>query len=355
MSFGGGGSGALPNHEHTNIALDGGPLDFVNTTIASLTANSMTYSDGAALQELTIGSDAQVLAVSGGSPAWITNTSNPLVKVTKTFSDIDIGTTSMDIYTLPEDSALVNVWADITTVFDVSTGVTVGDAADPNGFQESTDWTSGTGLTDATRGAYVTSFKTMMSTTGTTAIKAYDFSTATAGGTTFSQTSGGSARTITNGSREELAQQFNAGHVLVGEIINHASWWIHHDQGSPTGNIQAFIRQADGTLRETSSTTVDASTVGASTEYTFNFAGTTTLAVDDMICIALDNGATGANQVGCATNAAGMTNGTLWQANAPAGPYTEIVNEQMKMTVLYGATITTDTQGAVDFYLQVVN
>jgi len=54
MGFGGGGGGALPNHEHTNIALDGGPLDFVNTTIGSLTANSMTYSDGAALQELKL-------------------------------------------------------------------------------------------------------------------------------------------------------------------------------------------------------------------------------------------------------------------------------------------------------------
>ena len=95
MSFGGGGSGALPNHEHTGIPLDGGPLDFVNTTIASLSANSMTYSSGAALQELPIGSDAQVLAVSGGAPTWITNTSNPLVKVTKTFADIVVGTTSM--------------------------------------------------------------------------------------------------------------------------------------------------------------------------------------------------------------------------------------------------------------------
>jgi len=66
MGFGGGGGGALPNHEHTGIPLDGGPLDFVNTTIASLTANSMTYSDGAALQELNVGLDAQVLGVSGG-------------------------------------------------------------------------------------------------------------------------------------------------------------------------------------------------------------------------------------------------------------------------------------------------
>ena len=173
MSFGGGGSGALPNHEHTSIPLDGGPLDFVNTTIASLTANSMTYSDGAALQELTIGSEAQVLSVQGGTPSWITNAAAPLVKVSKTFADI--AGASMDIYTLPEDSAICNVWADITTVFDVSTGVTIGDAGDDNGFVEASDWTASTGLTDATRGAYVTSFKTMRSTSGTTAIKAYNF------------------------------------------------------------------------------------------------------------------------------------------------------------------------------------
>jgi len=175
MGFGGGGSGALPNHEHTNIPLSGGPLDFANTTIASLTANSMTYSDGVALQELTIGSDAQVLAVSGGAPRWITNTSNPLVKVTKTFADITA--LEMDIYTLPQDAALVNVYTDITTVFDISTAVTIGDAGDDNGFQEASDFTSGTGLTSATRGAYVTSFKTMRSTSGTTAIKAYNFTT----------------------------------------------------------------------------------------------------------------------------------------------------------------------------------
>lgn len=173
MGFGGGGGGQITNHVHDNTPLQGGPLDFVNTTIASLTANSMTYSDGAALQELTIGSDAQVLGVSGGAPQWITNTSNPLVKVSKTFADI--AALEMDIYTLPEDSALVNVWADITTTFDLSTGVTIGDAGDTNGFAEATDWT-GTGLSDATRGTYITSFKTMMSTSGTTAIKAYNFS-----------------------------------------------------------------------------------------------------------------------------------------------------------------------------------
>jgi len=213
MGFGGGGGGALPNHEHTNIALDGGPLDFVNTTIASLTANSMTYSDGAALQELTIGADAQVLGVSGGSPSWITNTSNPLVKVTKTFSDI--AALEMDVYTLPQDSALVNVWADITTAFDVSTGVTIGDAGDDNGFQEATDWTAGTGLTDATRGAYVTNFKTMRSTSGNTDIKAYNFSAAASALVKDAQataTDAASGTTITNSGFTVAA---NANRILI--------------------------------------------------------------------------------------------------------------------------------------------
>jgi len=58
MGFGGGGGGALPNHEHTNIPLSGGPLDFDNVTIASLLAGSITYSDGAALQELPIGGES---------------------------------------------------------------------------------------------------------------------------------------------------------------------------------------------------------------------------------------------------------------------------------------------------------
>jgi len=63
LGFGGGGGGALPNHEHTNIALDGGPLDFANTTIASLLNGSITYSDGNALQELVIGGAGDALQV----------------------------------------------------------------------------------------------------------------------------------------------------------------------------------------------------------------------------------------------------------------------------------------------------
>ena len=175
MGFSGGGSNVLKPHKHSSAVQDGSPLDMNNVTEATLTAGDIVYSDGAALQRLAIGADTTVLAVSGSTPSW-SAPSKPLIKVTKTFEDI--AAAEMEIYTLPQDAALVNVYTDITTVFDISVAVTIGDAGDDNGFAEATDWTTGTGLTDATRGAYVTSFKTMRSTSGTTAIKAYNFSTA---------------------------------------------------------------------------------------------------------------------------------------------------------------------------------
>ena len=75
MPFNGGGGGALPAHEHTNIANDGGPLDFNNTTIGSMNAGDITYSDGAALQTLTYpavpaGESLQAVALSS-APSWV--------------------------------------------------------------------------------------------------------------------------------------------------------------------------------------------------------------------------------------------------------------------------------------------
>ena len=186
MGFSGGGSNITKAHTHdSTVVQDGGALA-ANVTQFGLTNGSILFSDGSNIQELGIGSSAEVLAVSGGTPAWITNTSNPLIKVSKTFSDITA--LEMDIYTLPQDAALVNVYTDITTVFDISTAVTIGDASDDNGFTQAIDWTSGTGLTDATRGAFITSFKTMRSTSGTTAIKAYNF---TAGGSSMGSVADG--------------------------------------------------------------------------------------------------------------------------------------------------------------------
>tara|TARA_R110002051_G_scaffold62908_1_gene114656 strand:+ start:321 stop:953 length:633 start_codon:yes stop_codon:yes gene_type:complete len=72
MGFGGGGGGAITPHVHNSVPLQGGPLDFANDTIASLTAGSTTFSDGAALQELTIGAAGEALVVNGGAtaPEW---------------------------------------------------------------------------------------------------------------------------------------------------------------------------------------------------------------------------------------------------------------------------------------------
>ena len=72
MAFGGGGGGALQNHVHNSVPLQGGPLDFANDTIASLNAGSTTFSDGAALQELVIGNAGDTMVVNGAgtAPEW---------------------------------------------------------------------------------------------------------------------------------------------------------------------------------------------------------------------------------------------------------------------------------------------
>jgi hypothetical protein len=74
MGFGAGGGGALPNHEHTNIALDGGPLDFNNTTVGSMNAGDITFSDGAALQQLAYpavpAGETLTAAALSSAPAW---------------------------------------------------------------------------------------------------------------------------------------------------------------------------------------------------------------------------------------------------------------------------------------------
>jgi hypothetical protein len=74
MPFNGGGGGALPPHEHTNIANDGGPLDFNNTTIGSMNAGDITFSDGAALQTLAYpavpAGETLTAAALSTAPSW---------------------------------------------------------------------------------------------------------------------------------------------------------------------------------------------------------------------------------------------------------------------------------------------
>jgi hypothetical protein len=348
MGFSGGGGGVLTNHTHdTGVTNDGGALA-ANVTQFGLSNGSILFSDGNNIQELIAGSSAEVLAISGGIPAWITNTANPLIKVTKSYTDITA--LEMDIYTLPQDSALVNIWTDITTVFDISTAVTIGDAGDDNGFTEATDWTSGTGLTDATRGAYITSFQTMRSTSGTTAIKAYNFSS---GGSTFTQASTNDQEQLNPAvtGRQQIGQLYQAGQILVGEDVSKASFFLKCATADATGTLTAFIRREDGTLVASSTTTLDATTITASyVEYTFDFPATT-IAANDMIMVSAAS--LGTSNVDVATNSgANITNGIYMEE------YNEVYRDagktaSIKMTVTYNVTF--DTQGAVDFYLQVVD
>ena len=74
MGFGGGGGAQLTNHVHDNTPLQGGPLNFNNTTIAGMNAGDITFSDGAALQTLIYpavpAGETLTAAVASTAPTW---------------------------------------------------------------------------------------------------------------------------------------------------------------------------------------------------------------------------------------------------------------------------------------------
>jgi len=72
MGFSGGGSNLLPAHTHdSTVVQDGGSLDFDNVTQGAMANGSLTYSNSAHLQELSIGTPTHVLTVSAGNlPVW---------------------------------------------------------------------------------------------------------------------------------------------------------------------------------------------------------------------------------------------------------------------------------------------
>jgi len=356
MGFGGGGSNQTRPHTHdSNIANDGGALQFDNVTQGTMTAGDITYSDGSHLQVLNLGGAGQVLAVSGAAPAWVANTANPLIKVTKTYADISA--LEMSIYDLPSDAAICNVWADITTPFDVSTAVSVGTAALNDGLQEAADFTAGTGLTDATRGTLITSFKNMLSTSGTTAIKAYGFSTTGGTGSTFTQSSSDSEEECDGGGggRAQIGQRYEAGHVLIGEDVCKATFYIRSPSATSTGTVNCYLREGDGTLKATSSTSIDASTLTASfVAHEFDFSPAVTIAANDMIFVSFANGDIGSAVIKTATNAGNIANGQEWEEYNYVYQQKEIAS--LKQIITYACTpVVGDTVGAVDFYLQVVD
>ena len=88
MGFNGGGGGQLLNHEHDGtLVADGGPLDFKNITQSSMSAGSVTFSDGAHLQELSIGSAGDTMTVAGGVPTWSPHGDFPVVQLLDSYTE----------------------------------------------------------------------------------------------------------------------------------------------------------------------------------------------------------------------------------------------------------------------------
>jgi len=349
MGFSGGGSNVLKPHKHSSAVQDGSPLNMNNVTEATLNAGDIVYSDGAALQRLAIGSTADALVVSAGVPTWGAATSNPLIKVSKTFADIIAAGSYMDIYTLPQDAALCNVYTDITTVFDISTAVTIGDAGDDNGFQEAADWTAGTGLTDATRGAYVTTFKTMRSTSGTTAIRAYNFITS-------SSLSNGIASTnnISNSAGIVRCFEMDVSSLPSPFTISSIGYTGGATIAAGGGSIVMGLYSDNSgvpltLLCQTASTTpaTGAQTIATTTTPAITHSGTLWVAMFASGTVDYPLGETGhAGKLDYQTGVG--TYPTMPATFASSGTSNEL------LTITLG-TASTDTQGEVDFYLQVVD
>ena len=312
-------------------------------------------SDGGYLDEgvtgITGGSVGEILSNDGTDiPVWSANTANPLIKISKTYADIS--SLELELFTLGEDSVLQNVFTDITTVFDVSTAVTIGDSADADGFVQTADFTSSTGLTNASRGVYVTNWQGMRSTSGNTVIKAYGFSTTGGSGSTFSQLSTDNNENLYPPTgRTEVGQSYQTGQVLIGEDVCKASFFIRR-VGSTTGTLRAYVRDTTGVLVATSSTTIDASTLTTSyVEHEFLFSDVEILN-NYMITLNSDDLLTG--QVDMESLNADITDGLCYMKIA--GVWSQIITCAIKMNVTYACTpVVGDTQGEVDFYLQVVD
>lgn len=89
MGFSGGGSNVLLPHQHDGtVSQDGGPLDFNNITQSQSASGQIFYSDGAHLQQLSIGAPNDQIRVSAGNlpeyftPAGASSTWEVLADVT---------------------------------------------------------------------------------------------------------------------------------------------------------------------------------------------------------------------------------------------------------------------------------
>lgn len=128
---------------------------------------------------------------------------------------------------------------------------------------------------------------------------------------TFSQLVNNSGETM-GSPRTELGQQFNAGNILVGKNPSKVTWYLAKS-GSPTGTVNAYITNSSGSIRETSTTLIDSSTLPVSaTAVEFTFAGTTTLVAGDMITVRYTTGSA-ANEVEVFSDSTTAIANSIWR------------------------------------------
>jgi len=319
-----------------------------------LTTKGDTHGYSSTNARIPIGDDDDVLTADSSEALGLKwsppSASGTLLKVTKSYTDVSA--LDLPIYTLPATQALVNVFTDVTTGFDSgSTAVTIGDSADPNGFCKSSDWTS-TGLTSATRGAYVLGFQGMRSTSSTTSIIAYGINN---GGSTFTQSSTDSSEELDPGGgdttigRSQIGQRYEAGQVLIGEDVFQATFYISSPSETSTGTFNAYIRNGLGVFRRESTNSFDASTLTSSfVAHTFNFSPYE-MQADDMIFVSFQDGEIGSAVIKVATNNGNITDGEEWEQYN--GTYQQKEVASLKQIISYDPSSL--TQGAVDFYLQI--
>ena len=136
MGFSGGGANILKPHTHNSLTLqDGGKLDFKNITQSSMSASSMTYSDGTHLQELAIGSAGDTLAVTGGVPTWTAHGDYPVVELLSSYTAA-VATSSESMVISPAIDISTN-YAEIIVICNFYTAPTGGWGdiyLNPNGF-----------------------------------------------------------------------------------------------------------------------------------------------------------------------------------------------------------------------------
>jgi len=227
--------------------------------------------------------------------------------------------------------------------------VTIGDAGDDNGFQEATDWTAGTGLTDATRGAYVTTFKTMRSTSGTTAIKAYNL-------TSSSSLSNGIASTTNLSMSSGVVRCYNMDVSSLPSPFTISSIGYTGNAGIAGGGgsmVMGLYSDNAGVpltlLCQTASTTPapGAQTIATTTTPAITHSGTLWVATFASGTVDYPLGLE--HQTGKENRQTGVTT----YPTMPATFVSSATGDDLLTLTL--DTVNTDTQGEVDFYLQVVD